>query len=60
MMDLTDYVILPGADYKAACDAVRERTGKTEGILSGELAQEIRSLPDRVSVKLVDTVLYIR
>lgn len=44
MMDLTEYVILPGADYKEACDAVREKTGKTAGMKSGELAQEIRGI----------------
>lgn len=57
MTDLTEYVILPGADYKAACDALREKTGKTEGILSGNLAREIHGLP---SVNLVDTVLHIK
>lgn len=44
MTDLTDYVIMPGADYMAACDAVREKTGKTGGIRSGELAAEIRGI----------------
>lgn len=44
MMDLTDYVILPGADYKAACDAIREKTGKTGSIRSGNLAREIQGI----------------
>lgn len=43
-MTLTDYVIMPSADYKAACDAIREKTGKTENIKSGELAPEISSI----------------
>ena len=40
-MALTDYVIMPGADYQAACDAIREKTGKTAAIKSGDLASEI-------------------
>lgn len=53
MADLTDYVILPGADYKAACDAVREKTGKTEGIPSGALAEEIRGIAPKLQEKSV-------
>lgn len=40
-MTLTDYIIMPGADYQAACDKLREKTGKTDPIRSGELASEI-------------------
>ena len=50
-MDLTDYVILPGGDYKAACDAVREKTGRTDGMRSGELAAEIRSIAPKLQEK---------
>lgn len=48
MTDLTDYVVIPGEDYKAACDAVREKTGKTDGIRSGELAAEIRGIAPKL------------
>lgn len=44
-MALTDYVIMPSADYTAACDKVRERTGKTDPIKSGDLAAEIEAIP---------------
>ena len=43
-MALTDYVIMPGADYQDACDAIRERDGSTGVIKSGELGERIRSL----------------
>lgn len=51
MIELTDYVILPGVDYKAACDAVREKTGKTDGIRSGDLAAEIRGIAPKLQEK---------
>lgn len=44
-MALTDYIIMPSADYTAACDKVRERTGKTDLIKSGDLAAEIEGIP---------------
>jgi hypothetical protein len=40
-MALTDYVIMPGVDYQAACDAIRAKTGRTDLIKSGELAKEM-------------------
>lgn len=43
-MPLTDYVIMPGADYQAACDAVRAKTKKTDLIKSGDFANEINSI----------------
>lgn len=43
-MALTDYVIMPSADYKAACDAIREKTGKTDTLKSGELAPNISAI----------------
>lgn len=42
--DTTDYAILPTADYKAACDAIRAKTGKTNLIKSGDLAAEIADI----------------
>lgn len=33
---MTDYAVMPYADYEAACTAVREKTGGTEPIKSGE------------------------
>lgn len=43
-MPLTDYVIMPGADYQAACDKLREKSGKTDPIRSGDLASEIEAV----------------
>lgn len=43
-MALTNYVLMPGADYQAACDAIRAKTGKTNALKSGELASEISAI----------------
>lgn len=43
-MALTDYIIMPGADYQAACDKIREKSGKTDLIKSGDLASEIEGI----------------
>lgn len=43
-MALTDYIIMPGADYRAACDKLREKSGKTDLIKSGDLAAAIGSI----------------
>lgn len=40
-----EYAIIPTADYKAACDAIRAKTGKTDLIKSGDMASEIASVP---------------
>lgn len=39
-----EYVIMPKADYAAACDAIRRKTGKTAVIKSGDLSVEIDSI----------------
>jgi hypothetical protein len=39
------YSLIPTADYKAACDAIRAKTGKTDLIKSGDMAAEIASVP---------------
>lgn len=43
-MALTDYVIMPGSDYQALCDKIREKTGKTDVIKSGDLVTEIEEV----------------
>lgn len=43
-MALTDYIIMPSVDYQAACDKLREKSGKTELIKSGDLATEIEAI----------------
>lgn len=44
---MTGYVLMPGAHYRDICDALRERTGSTELLRSGEIAQRIRELPEK-------------
>ena len=43
-MSLTDYVIMPGTDYQAICDAVRSKSGETGVYKSGELAVAIEGI----------------
>lgn len=43
-MALTEYVMMPGEDYQAACDMLRSKTGKTDLIKSGDLETEIGNL----------------
>lgn len=38
------YSLIPSADYKAACDAIRAKTGKTDLIKSGDMATEIANI----------------
>lgn len=45
-MSEAQMAILPAADYKNACDAIRRKTGKTDLIPSGELSGQIKSLPN--------------
>lgn len=56
-MSLTDMVIMPGADYQAACDAIREKTGDTESIKSGAMAEAIRGIQSGGSSKVLNSVL---
>lgn len=43
---MTDYVLMPGVHYRDICNAVRQKSGKTELLRSGELADEILNLSD--------------
>lgn len=43
-MSLTEMVLMPGADYQAACDAIREKTETTDLIKSGQMADAIRGI----------------
>lgn len=43
-MALTDYVIMPGVDYQALVDKIKEKTGKTEPLVSGQLAAELDNI----------------
>lgn len=41
---MAKYAVMPIADYEDACNAVREKTGGTESIVSGDLGEQIRSI----------------
>lgn len=41
---MTDYVVMPKADYQDILDATREKTGKSNLLLSGEVGAEIRTI----------------
>lgn len=43
-MTLTKEIIMPGVDYQAICDAVRDKTGSTEMLKSGDIAPAIASI----------------
>lgn len=43
-MALTNMVIMPGSDYQDICDAIREKTGSTDVIKSGDMADQIRNI----------------
>lgn len=43
---MSDYAVMPIKDYKNACDAVREKTGKTDKIMSGNMAAKITEVFD--------------
>lgn len=38
---MADYIMMPKDDYKNACDAIRSRTGSSDLIVSGDMANEI-------------------
>ena len=41
---MAEYVVMPKADYEAACNSIRAKTGKTDLIKSGSLSAEIDSI----------------
>ena len=45
---MSDYVIMPTEDYKAACDTIRAASGKTTLIKSGDMSSEISALINKI------------
>lgn len=41
---MAEYAVMPKSDYVDACDAVREKTGGTDAIKSGQLGTLIRGI----------------
>lgn len=57
-MALTDLVIMPGADYQAACNSIRAKTGRSGLIRSGDMATQIDSISiEDNATKLLDDTL---
>lgn len=45
---MSEYVIMPLADYKAACNTIRSVTGKTDLIKSGDFSSETDTIASKV------------
>lgn len=41
---MAEFALMPFADYKNACDAIRAKTGGVEEITSGDMAEQIQSI----------------
>lgn len=41
---MADYAVMPKADYLDACNAIREKTGSTDVIKSGDMGTKIRAI----------------
>ena len=41
---MTIYAVMPRADYEDACNAIREKTGSTDVIKSGDMGNRIRAI----------------
>ena len=41
---MADYAVMPKADYLDACNAIREKTGSTDVIKSGDMDTQIRAI----------------
>ena len=45
---MSEYVIMPSNDYQNVCDTIREASGKTDLIKSGDLSSEIAELTKKI------------
>lgn len=50
---MAEFAIMPIADYRKACDAIRAKTGGTEDITSGELEAQILSIETGVQLPVL-------
>ncbi|MCD8389612.1 MAG: hypothetical protein LUC21_05540 [Oscillospiraceae bacterium] len=55
---MTEFAVMPLADYAAACDAVRALDGGTDAIVSGALATRIAALSAAESGSAVAGKIY--
>ena len=54
---MADYAVMPKADYLDACNAIREKTGGTDVIKSGEMGAKIRAIAGSEEMKIVQVVV---
>lgn len=54
---MADYAVMPKADYLDACNAIREKTGGTNVIKSGEMGAKIRAISGSEEMKIVQVVV---
>lgn len=54
---MADYAVMPKADYLDACNAIREKTGGTDVIKSGEMGTKIRAISGSEDMKIVQVVV---
>lgn len=54
---MADYAVMPKADYLDACDAIREKTGSTDVIKSGEMGAKIRAISGSDEKEIVQVVV---
>lgn len=55
---MDQYAIMPYNDYKSACNAIREKTGRADVIKSGDMATEINSITSKTSVGYTKYYIY--
>lgn len=56
---MAEYVVMPKADYEAACTSIRAKTGKAELIKSGDMSTEIDSITGGGSAEGCVTVTFM-
>ncbi|MBO5211094.1 MAG: hypothetical protein J6B80_04105, partial [Clostridia bacterium] len=56
---MNNYAVMPKDDYVAACNAIREKTGDTEAIKSGELVNKVSEVHDAGAVSILQSSKYM-
>ncbi len=56
---MSNYAVMPKADYIAACNTIREKTGDTEVIKSGELTEKINDAYNAGAVSVLQNSKYM-
>ena len=48
---MADFVMVPEVDWQDICDSVREKTGGEDGLLSGDVAEAVRSIEGETIIR---------